>query len=54
MRFDVDLICPFCSEDHAEQKAQGIKCYKCAELDGCYKGQHGGKKKCKCFSPKED
>ena len=38
----------------SEQKAQGIKCYKCAELDGCYKGQHGGKKKCKCFSPKED
>ena len=38
----------------SEQKAQGIKCYKCAELDGCYKGQHGGKKKCNCFSPKED
>ena len=38
----------------SEQKAQGIKCYKCAELDGCYEGQHGGKKKCKCFSPKED
>ena len=38
----------------SEQKAQGIKCYKCAELDGCCKGQHGGKKKCKCFSPKED
>ena len=38
----------------SEQKAQGIKCYKCAELNGCYKGQHGGKKKCKCFSPKGD
>ena len=38
----------------SEQKAQGIKCYKCAELDNCYKGQHGGKKKCKCFSLKED
>ena len=25
---------------------------ECAELDGCWKGQHGGKKKCKCFSPK--
>ena len=38
----------------SEQKVQGIKCYKCTELDGCYKGQHGGKKKCKCFSPKGD
>ena len=38
----------------SEQKAQGIKYYKCAELDGCYKSQHGGKKKCKCFSQKED
>ena len=38
----------------SEQKAQGIKCYKCAELNNCYKGQHGGKKKCKCFSPKGD
>ena len=35
----------------SEQKAQGIKCYKCAELSDCYKGQHGGKKNCKCFSP---
>ena len=35
----------------SEQKAQGIKCYKCAESNGCYKGQHGGKKNCKCFSP---
>lgn len=35
----------------SEQKAQGIKCYKYAELSGCYKGQHGGKKNCKCFSP---
>lgn len=38
----------------SEQKAQGIKCYKCAELSGCHKGQHGGKKNCACFSPKED
>ena len=29
----------------SEQKTKGIKCYKCAELDSCYKGQHGGKKK---------
>ena len=36
----------------SEQKAQGIKCYKCAKLDSCYKGQHGGKKKCKHFSKK--
>lgn len=35
----------------SEQKAKGIKCYKCAELSGCYVGQHGGKKNCKCFSP---
>lgn len=35
----------------SEQKAQDIKCYKCAELSGCYKGQQGGKKNCKCFSP---
>lgn len=38
----------------SEQKAQGIKCYKCAELGGCHKGQHGGKKNCPCFSPKGD
>ena len=36
----------------SEQKAKGIKCYKCAELSGCYKGQHGGKKNCRMFSPK--
>ena len=36
----------------SEQKAKCIKCYKCAELSDCYKGQHGGKKNCKCFSPK--
>jgi hypothetical protein len=36
----------------SEQKAQGIKCYKCAELSGCHAGQQGGKKNCKCFSPK--
>ena len=35
----------------SEQIAQGIKCYRCAELSGCYKGQHGGKKNCRCFSP---
>ena len=33
----------------SEQKAKGIKCYKCVELSGCYKGRHGGKKNCKCF-----
>ena len=38
----------------SEQKAQGIKCYKCAELSGCYKGNHGGKKNCKCFCPTLD
>ena len=38
----------------SEQKAQGIKCYKCDELKNCHKGQHGGKEKCKCFSPKKD
>ena len=28
------------------------KCYKCAELDGCYAGQHGkGNADCKCFCP---
>lgn len=35
----------------SEQKAKGIKCYKCAELSTCFKGQHGGRKNCKCFSP---
>ena len=38
----------------SEQKVKGIKCYKCAELSGCYKGQNGGKKNCACFSPKGD
>ena len=38
----------------SEQKAKGIKCYKCAELSGCYKGRHGGKKNCKCFCPTLD
>ena len=33
----------------SEQKAKGIKCYKCAELSGCYKGRHAGKKNYKCF-----
>lgn len=35
----------------SEYKAKGLKCYKCAEMSGCYKGQHGGKKNCPCFSP---
>lgn len=38
----------------SEQKAKGIKCYKCAELSCCYKGRHGGKKNCKCFCPTLD
>ena len=38
----------------SEQKAKGIKCYKCAELSGCCKGRHGGKKNCKCFCPTLD
>ena len=25
-----------------------------AELSNCYKGQHGGKKNCRCFSPNGD
>lgn len=36
----------------SEEKAKGIKCHKCAELEGCWVGTHGGKKNCKCFSPK--
>ena len=28
----------------SEQRAQGIKCFQCAEVSGCWKGQHGGKK----------
>lgn len=36
----------------SQEKAKGIKCHRCAELSGCWKGQHGGKKNCKCFSPK--
>ena len=28
------------------------KCYKCAELEGCYVGRHGeGNPNCKCFCP---
>ena len=38
----------------SEQKAQGIKCYKCDKLENCHKCKHGGKKKCKYFSPKRD
>ena len=29
-----------------------IKCKKCAELSGCWKGQNGGVLTCSCFSPK--
>lgn len=36
----------------SEQKAKGSKCCDCAELNNCYKGQNGGKKNCKSFSPK--
>lgn len=36
----------------SEQLAEGIKCFNCAEVEGCYVGKHGGKKNCKCFSPK--
>lgn len=36
----------------SKQRAEGIKCFQCAEVSGCWKGQHGGKKNCKCFSPK--
>lgn len=28
------------------------KCYKCAELEGCWVGKHGeGKANCKCYCP---
>lgn len=28
------------------------KCYKCAELEGCYVGRHGeGSPNCKCYCP---
>lgn len=28
------------------------KCYRCAELEGCWAGLHGkGKKDCECFCP---
>lgn len=37
----------------SELKAQTVKCCKCAELNGCWKNQHGDKKNCKCFSSKE-
>ena len=36
----------------SKQLAEGIKCFNCAEVEGCYKGQNGGKKNCRCFSPK--
>ena len=34
-----------------KKESKGIKCYKCAEQPNCWKGQHGGKAKCKMFSP---
>ena len=33
-------------------KNDEIKCNRCAELCGCWIGQHGGKPNCSCFSPK--
>lgn len=36
----------------SEQLAEGIKCFNCAEVEDCYVGKYGGKKNCKCFSPK--
>ena len=38
----------------SEQKANGIKCYRCAESSDCYKGKHGGKRNYKCFCPTLD
>lgn len=29
-----------------------MKCFRCAELEGCYKGKNGGKEKCECFCPR--
>ena len=34
------------------KKNDEIKCNRCAELSDCWKGQHGGKPNCLCFSPK--
>ena len=36
------------------KKEKEIKCPRCAELSGCYRGQNGGKPGCKCFSPKAE
>lgn len=35
-----------------EKATNSCKCDKCAELDGCWIGQHGGKENCKNYSPK--
>lgn len=34
------------------KKNNEIKCNRCAELCGCWRGQNGGKPNCLCFSPK--
>lgn len=40
------------SNEREEIKMIENKCYKCAELEGCYAGRHGeGKADCKCFCP---
>ena len=40
------------SNEREEIKMIENKCYKCAELEGCYAGQHGkGKANCKCLCP---
>ena len=36
----------------SEQLAEGIKCFNCAEVEGCYVGKHGGEKKCHFFTEK--
>lgn len=36
----------------SEQKAKGVKCYECAELDGCYKGQQVARKNVNVFHQK--
>ena len=40
-------------QNSARAREQEVKCPRCAELSGCYKGQNGGKPNCPCFSPKE-
>lgn len=37
-----------------KKKKEEIKCPRCAELSGCWRGQNGGKPNCKCFSPKAE